>query len=103
MATYSDIDLGKSATLVASTVDTLNIEAADGVRGRIIVVKNLNPSGVIALTHGSAPADPTTTGDVNYIGPYDSLPIELGGQAYQVKLISATACAYLLNVQTVLA
>ncbi|HEX7134340.1 MAG TPA: hypothetical protein VF228_17320 [Iamia sp.] len=102
MATISNIDLGASATLTANTVDTIEILA--GRASRVVVVTNLHATGIMAISHGlkGTAAAPTVNGDFNYLGPYQSMPIETGGAALDVKLISATACPYLLNVQTYL-
>lgn len=106
MATVSNIDNGvPSTTLTADTVDTLQVLGSTA-RARVVVVTNLHASGVIAVNYGPTSGtvdDPTKTGDFHQVGPGQSLPFEIGGAAYTFKVISGTACPYLLNVQTILA
>lgn len=88
MASYTAVR-AKSATLSASTVDTITL--ANGIK-RVLVI-NRSTSGWIWAKEGSVA--PTVAGDECLpVGPTWAIPVETNGSTTVVKLISSGALDY---------
>lgn len=93
MATYNGVVLSKPATLVANTVDTVNFATNFGWAE---VTNRATSGGGIWFT--SDTTTPTVAGaDTYWVGPGQSLTVQLTGATDTVKLISATADDYVVT------